>query len=131
IDTFMRFFVLCGEHALFIIDHIVSSRPVRTTWNWLLNNRDGTLDAKPVPPDRLVVRRGDAGLKLFHLGDGQFRGPVYAHVHDAYHPQPDQISEGRPGSGMLYRWQEQTAKTTRTVVHAIPIDHYGAIAGWH
>lgn len=131
IETFQRFFVLCGEHALFIIDHIESSRPVRTTWNWLLNNRDDCLDVKPFPPDRLVARRGDAGLKLFHLGGGQFQGPVYAHVHDAYHPLPDQPNEGRPGSGMLFRWQERTPQRSRIAIHAIPIDHYGAIAGWH
>jgi len=131
IESFKRFFILCREHALFIIDHITSSQPVRTTWNWLLNNRDGGLNVKLFPPDRLVARRGDAGIKLFHLGGGQFQGPVYAHVHDAYHPLPDQPSEGRAGSGMLYRWQERTPQRERTVIHVIPVDHYGAIAGWH
>jgi hypothetical protein len=131
IETFARFFILCGEHALFIVDHIVSSEPVRTTWNWLLNNRDGALDVRPFPPDRLVARRGDAGLKLFHLGEGRFSGPVYAHVHDAYHPLPGQPSEGKPGSGLLFRWTERAPQTVRTVIHAIPVDHYGAIGYWH
>lgn len=131
LHSFKRFFALCGEHALFIIDHIEAERPVRPTWHWLLNNRDGQLDWKPVPPDRLVARRGDAGLKLFHLGGGNFQGPVYAHVHDAYHPQPGQPSEGRAGSGMLFRWQAGVARTRFNVVHAIAVDHYGAIGGWH
>lgn len=131
IETYMRFWFLLGEHALFVVDHILSSQPVKTTWNWLLNNRDGTLDLKLVRPDRLVARRGDAGLKLFHLGGGTMQGPVYAHVHDAYHPLPNQLGEGRPGSGMLVRWQEREARTERTVVHAIPVDYYGAVAGWH
>lgn len=131
IETFARFFVLCGEHALFIVDHIISTQPVRTTWHWLLNNRDGALDVKTVPPDRLVARRGDAGLKLFHLGGGHLHGPLYGYVHDAYHPLPDQLGEGRPGSGLLFRWQEPVAATQRIVIHAIAVDHYGAVAGWH
>ena len=131
IDQFARFFILCGEHALFIVDHIRSALPVRTTWNWLLNNRDEGLDLKLFRPDRLVARRGDAGLKLFHLAGGAIGGPVYAHVHDAYHPLPNQNSEGKPGSGMLIRWSERAAQTERVAVHAVAVDHYGAIAGWH
>ena len=104
---------------------------MRTTWNWLLNNRDEGLDLKLFRPDRLVARRGDAGLKLFHLAGGAIGGPVYAHVHDAYHPLPNQNSEGKPGSGMLIRWAERAAQTERVAVHAVAVDHYGAIAGWH
>jgi len=129
--AFLRFWLLMGEHALFVVDHITSERPVHTTWNWLFNNRDGQLDLKIVPPDRLVARRGDAGMKLFHLAGGVLQGPVYAHVHDAYHPLPNQLSEGKPGSGMLMRWSERNAQTSRTVVHAIAVDDYGSVAGWH
>lgn len=131
IETFMRFWFMVGEHALFVVDHIVSSQPVKTTWNWLLNNRDGTLDLKLVRPDRLVARRGDAGMKLFHLGGGVMQGPNYGYMHDMYHPLPNQNGEGKPGSSMIIRWQERQAATVRTVVHAIPVDHYGAVAGWH
>jgi hypothetical protein len=131
IQSFLRFWFLLGEHVLFIVDSISASRPVRAAWNWLLNNRDGGLDLKIVRPDRLVARRGDAGLKLFHLGGGAMQGPIYAYVHDAYHPLPNQSSEGKPGSGMLMRWNERTAQTARTVVHAIALDDYGTIAGWH
>jgi hypothetical protein len=131
IQSFTRFCFLLGEHVIFIVDRITASKPVRTTWNWLLNNRDGGLDLKIVRPDRLVARRGDAGMKLFHLGGGAMSGPVYAYVHDAYHPLPNQTSEGKPGSGMLMRWSERTAQTERTVIHAIAVDDYGTVAGWH
>ena len=131
IRDFSRFWFLCGTHVLFIVDRIVSSIPVKTTWNWLLNNRDGGLDLKLVSPDRLVARRGEAGMKFFHLGDGNLRGPVYAHVHDAYSSLPAQQCEGRPGSGLLVHWTEKQAVTARTVIHAACMDHCGSVAGWH
>jgi hypothetical protein len=55
---------------------------------------------------------------------------VYAYVHDAYHPLPAQQGEGRPGSGLIFRWQEREGEIERVVVHAIAVDEYGAIAGW-
>jgi hypothetical protein len=131
LSVFQRFWLLAGPHVLFVVDHIEADQPVRTTWNWLLNNRDGGLELKTVRPDRIVVRRGDAGLKLFHLGGGNMQGPVYAHVHDAYHPLPAQSSEGKPGSGMLMRFQERVAAVSRTVVHAIVMADYGGIGSWH
>jgi Heparinase II/III-like protein. len=131
ITDFTRFWFLCVPGALFVVDRIRSTRPVVTTWHWLLNNRDGRLDLKLAGGDRLVARRNAAGMKLFHLGGGKIHGPLHAHVHDAYHPLPAQVGEGRPGSGQLIRWTEREARTDRTVVHAMAIDHYGTVAGWH
>lgn len=131
ITEFTRFWFQCGTHALFVVDYIVASRPVRTHWNWLLNNRDDALDLKLVQPDRLVARRANAGMKLFHLGGHKMQGPVAAYVHDAYHPLPNQLGEGKSGSGQLITWSEQEAALTRTVTHAICLDSYGPVAGWH
>lgn len=131
LTEFSRFWLLCGSHVVFIIDRIVSDLPVKTSWSWLLNNRDDQLDLKLIRPDRLVARRGYAGMKLFHLGGSALLEPVHAYVHDAYHPRPGQLGEGKPGSGVLVRWTEKTAVTARTVVHAIAVDDPGATAGWH
>lgn len=130
IERFARFAILCGSHVVFIVDHIRSSRPVRTQWNWLLNNRDGELDLKVVGDDRVVARRGDAGMKLFSDVGG---GPNlrWAYTHDAYHCMPGQLGEGRLGSATLLRWTEPDETTERINVHAIALDTYGAIAGWH
>lgn len=129
-EEFSRFCFLLGSHVLFVVDRIRSADPVRTTWNWLLNNRDDGLALEILKPDRVEARRGDAGLKLYHLGDGVLSGPFYAYVHDAYHPLPNQRGEGKPGSGLLMRWQEPEARLVRTTVHAIAVDDYGSIAGW-
>lgn len=128
---FTRFWFLCGSHVLFIVDRIAAARPVRITWSWLLNNRDDLLDLKLIRPDRLVARRGHAGMKLFHLGGGALQEPLHAYVHDAYHPRPRQLGEGLPGSGALVRWTDAKAATSRVVVHAIALDDPGAVAGWH
>jgi hypothetical protein len=131
LTEFTRFWFLCGSHVLFVVDRIISDRPVKTSWSWLLNNRDDLLDLKLIRPDRLVARRGYAGMKLFHLGDGTLQEPLHAYVHDAYHPRPNQRGEGKPGSGVLVRWTEKIAATVRTVVHAIAVDDPGATAAWH
>jgi len=131
IQDFSRILILCGSHALFVVDRIVASRPVTTRWHWLLNNRDNELQLKVVPPDRAVARRGNAGLKLFHLNDATIGEPENAYVHDAYHPLPARRGEGLPGSGKLLTWRERMPATSRTAVHAIAIDGYGPIASWH
>ncbi len=134
IERFARFWILAGPHVLFIVDHIVAAEPVTTTWSWLFNNRDGELELKMVPPDRLVARRGDAGMKLFMMAPARQRQPVAAFVHDHYRPQP--IAEGghgenSQGSGMLVRWTETDSKTSRVAVIAIAVDDYGIISQWH
>ncbi len=130
IERFARFVILCGPHVVFVVDHIVSSLPVRTQWSWLLNNRDGELDVKFAGSDRIVARRGDAGMKLFSLSGGGVKSS-WAHVNDAYHPLPAQRVEGRPGSGHLLQWSEPRAVTQRMVLHAIALDGYGEVARWH
>lgn len=130
LTRFTRLWVLCGSNALFIVDRIESDEPVKTTWHWLLNNRDGLLDLNLLRPDKIVARRGEAGIKLVHCADGHMSGPVYAHVHDVYHPLPAQLGEGLPGSGMLMRWTETAPATARTVVHAICLDHAAIAAEW-
>ncbi|RRK01363.1 heparinase [Opitutaceae bacterium TAV4] len=132
LTEFTRIWLLCGTHALFVIDRIRADEPVTTTWHWLLNNRDDALDLKLVRPDRLVARRGNAGMKLFHCAGGNMMPyPMYSYIHDAYHPLPNQLGEGKPGSGLLVRWTDKTATTDRLAVHAICVDDPGATAGWH
>jgi hypothetical protein len=131
ITRFSRFVLLCGSHAVFVIDWIDADEPVRTRWNWLLNNRDARLDLKRAGDDRIVARRGDAGMKLFHLAGGKPSIPTWAHVHDAYHPLPGQFPEGPSGSGVRLSWDEREPVRSRVAVHAIAVDGVGPVAGWH
>ena len=136
---FSRFWLMAGSHVLFVVDRIEATQPVTTVWNWLVNNRDGQaqVDTKPTRDvggaasrPCLTVRRNDAGMKLFHTGGGTIGHPVYGYVHDAYHVEPNQYGEGKPGSGLLYRWTEAAPATTRTVVHAIALDDAIALDKW-
>jgi len=132
ITRFERFTILAGSHALFVVDRIASSEPVKTVWHWLFNNRDGEFDWKLLPPDRIVARRGEAGMKLFHLGENTApSGPAYGFVHDAYHPLPNRKGEGAPGSGLQFNWRETAPLRERTVIHAIALDAYGPVSQWH
>ncbi len=131
ISNFTRFCVLCGPHVLFVIDSITSDEPVTTTRNWLLNNRDDQLDIKWIGEDRLVARRGNAGMKMINLS-GARKDPVrFAYMHDAYHCLPNHTGEGKPGSGMLVRWTEKQPTTQRVAVHVMIVDGYGTVADWH
>ena len=129
IRQFTRLWLMAGSHVLFVVDQIEASRPITTIWNWLVNNRDGRAMVES-KPDCLTVRRNEAGMKLFHIGTGRIGHPVYSYVHDAYHVKPAQRGEGRPGSGLLYRWTEATPAQSRTVVHAIALDEAIRVEQW-
>ena len=119
---------------LFVVDQIEADQPVTTIWNWLVNNRDGgsTFRRANVEStnDCLTVRRHEAGMKLFHTGGATLGHPVYGYVHDAYHVEPSGRGEGRPGSGLVYRWTEAAPVRSRTVVHAIALDDAHRLDAW-
>lgn len=130
LKNFSRFWILCGSHALFIVDQIESDVPVKTTWNFLFNNRDGQLDLKMERPNKIIARLGDAGVTVNHFGGGGMSGPTYSFVHDYYHPLPAQRGEGRPSSGRMMRWTESAATTNRTLIHALAVDDRASIPNW-
>ena len=134
IQRFTRFWLLAGSNVLFVVDRIEATQPVTTVWNWLINNRDGQTKVT-TQPQCLTVRRHEAGMKLFHQPiepgvAGQIGHPVYGYVHDAYHVEPNQYGEGKPGSGLLYRWTEAAPVATRTMVHAIALDDAVRLDAW-
>ena len=131
IREFSRFWVQAGPHVLFVVDRIRADRPVTTTSNWLLNNRDGQAAVERTSAHHLQLVRGKAGLQIFHAGGGKLAGPVYGYVHDAYHPEPNQPGEGKPGSGLLYRWTETEPEAYRLVVHAFAMDAAARVGTWH
>jgi len=128
--TYSRFWIMGGANALFIVDRIEADVPVRTTWNWLLNNRDGQLSFQMNRPKKLLARRGDAGVNITHYGNGNLNGPVYALVHDSYNPLPAARGSGVTGTGMLMRWRENAPSAARTVVHTLAVDTHAAVLGW-
>lgn len=131
IQRFARFWILAGSHVLFIIDNIKATQPVTTMWNWLVNNQDGKTSVEQTA-NQLIVKRKNAGLKLFHASENaHLAHPVYAYVHDAYHVEPNQLGEGKPGSGLLYRFTEKQALSERMIIHAIAMDEPAFLQPWN
>jgi hypothetical protein len=129
IQKFSRFWILAGSHVLFIIDQISADYPVTTLWNWVVNNRDGkTIWQRE--KNCLTVQKNDAGMKLFHGGNGSFSFPVHGFLHDAYHPEPNQLGEGSSGDSYVFRFTEKEKLATRTVVHAIALDEPNSLINW-
>ena len=138
IQNFSRFWILAGSSVVFIIDQISADYPVTTLWNWVVNNREGKTVWKilPSPSGRgqgvgLEVHKNNAGMKLFHGGNGSFSYPVHGFLHDAYHPEPNQLGEGRSGDSFVFRFTEKEKLTTRTVVHAIALDEPNSLINWN
>lgn len=129
VTAFSRFWISAGSHVLFIIDIIRSDAPVRTCWNWVMNNRDGLTDVA-ITGQELIVKRPLAGFKLLQGGEALPIGPIYGYVHDAYHPEPARLGEGRPGSGLIFRAIERDAKEQRFAVHAVVMDESMALENW-
>ncbi len=108
IHEFTRCWLQIGPHITLVTDRIRAEYPVKTVWNWMVNNRDNKTEV--VASSRLLfVKRKDASLLLHHLGTATGSGPVYAHLHDAYHVEPNRLGEGASGTGLLYRFTGQAS----------------------
>ncbi len=129
IREFSRFWILAGSHVLFIIDKIEADYPVTTLWNWVVNNRDRNT-AWSKEGNCLTISKNDSGMKVFHGGTGSWAHPVYGFLHDAYHPEPNQLGEGSAGDSLLFRFSETGKLSNRTVVHAIALDQPGILDTW-
>ncbi len=130
IQEFSRFWISAGSNVLFVVDRIKATEPIMTTWNWLVNNRDGNASVTYVNAQLLKVLRPQAGLLMFHGEKSEPRGPIYAYVHDFYHPESGQTGEGKPGSGLLYRWNEKKATEFRIMVHVLCFDEVAQLSSW-
>ena len=65
--TYSRFLVLCGSHTLFEVNHISADEPIKTTLNFLLNNRYGLLNLQLNRNDNCIsVQNGNAGIVIKH-----------------------------------------------------------------
>ncbi|CCH53459.1 hypothetical protein BN8_02556 [Fibrisoma limi BUZ 3] len=129
IQEFTRCWLQVGPHVTFVIDRIRATEPVRTVWNWLLNNRDGQSVIR-TNGGELVLNRHQSGLRLCQVGPAALSGPVYAYVHDAYHPEPAQLGEGLPGSGLLFRHTDNQASTNVSRLHVLIADDVAELDEW-
>ena len=134
IREFTRCWIQVGEHVTLVIDRIRATEPVRTVWNWLLNNRDGQ-SVTNTTGNSLTLYRNGVGMRLWQVSSeiqptAQLSGPVYGYLHDAYHPEPAQLGEGKPGSGLLFRFTDGGNAQTINRMHVIVADDAAFVDDW-
>lgn len=130
IASWERIWLLAGEHLLILIDELEVTRPLTLHWHFLLES-EGT-DFKPVPPDRLVVRRANAGMKLISIGEGTGPLPSRETVHCYLNNETAPLAcEVKMGSGTLVGWQQHATASKIYRYHVFCFDTPGAVAGWH
>jgi hypothetical protein len=126
VEEFTRSWVQIGSHLTFVIDRIRASEPVRTVWNWLVNNRDEKTFYES-HKNQLTVYRHQVGMKLFNTNYLNVSGVTYAYAHDAYHPEPNQLGEGKTGSGLLFRFTDSEKRTQLLGIQVIAVDELALI----
>ena len=134
IEDFTRLWLQCGPHVTFVLDRIQATEPVSTVWNWLINNQDDKTLIRTAPGEVQATRHG-VGLRLWHAAAPTAQpllpaGPVYAYLHDAYHPEPAQLGEGRPGSGLLFRFTDLAPTQATHRLHVLVADEAAELANW-
>ncbi|MCU0391041.1 MAG: heparinase II/III family protein, partial [Thermoflexibacter sp.] len=126
IQEFLRVWVQVGAHLTFVIDRIQASEPVRTVWNWLVNNRDErTIWERQ--SNLLSIYRHQVGMKLFNANQLTTSGVTYAYAHDAYHPEPNERGEGKAGSGLLFRHTDKEKQRKVLGINVIATDELALI----
>lgn len=137
IKLFRRTVIVCGAHAVFVIDDVDTAAELQTAWHWCLNNRDGLLEYKIVRDEssvRTVARRGNAGLKLFTIDRENIKANngTFGMLNDAYHPDAGAEGAGAPGTSVITGHNEKTFNSgRRKYMFAMAADFYGASEHWN
>lgn len=124
-----RVFVCKMPNVVFIIDRIESDIPVRMCSHFVVNNRDNKLNVHKADDHRLVLRRGDAGVKFFTFGELRL-STRWGFIHNYYHPLPNQAGQGKEGSSVIYDYTSDYNENHLNI-HVIALDETNAIKGWH
>lgn len=133
-----RFWIMNLPHMMFIIDVVEADEPISLCSHFVANNRNNELDVHIYNSHRLVLRRGKEALKLFEMyseTDGQPSDTKldfgWSYVHDFYHPLPNQIGQGKEGSGLTYLWKSKEEGKKQIRIHTLAMDEEENIKKWH
>ncbi|THF82131.1 heparinase II/III domain-containing protein [Cohnella fermenti] len=133
-----RTWIAAMPHVLFMIDVIESEQPVKVRTHFVLNNRDNRLQTNVAAETKLVFRRNGAGMKFFQVsamsGDEANRNGLsfdWGHVHDCYHPLPNQKGQGAEGSASVFQYTSEAYRKRHTIVYVAAMDDRDTIRSWH
>ncbi len=125
-----RVFICRLPDVIFIIDRIEADLPVKVVSHFIANNRENKLDLHIADDYRIVLRRGDAGVKFFTFADMSM-SQRWGFVHDYYHPQPNQAGQGKEGSAHIFDYTSKEFALEHINVHAVVMSDTETIRGWH
>jgi hypothetical protein len=133
-----RTWIAVLPHILFVVDRIESAAPVKVQSHFVVNNRDNRLNVNVAASNKLVFRRGGAGMKFFLLSSQseEQANPCrlirdWGYVHDSYHPQPNQQGQGKEGSGLIFRYESEGFRHSHTLVYGMAMDSNEGVRKWH
>ena len=124
-----RVFVCRLPHIVFVIDRVEADVPLKMCSHFVVNNRGNGLRVHKADDHRLVLRRGDAGVKFFTFGACSLSAR-WGFMHDYYHPLPNQAGQGKEGSAVIYDYTSEYAEK-HLRVHVMVLDGTDAVRGWH
>ncbi len=128
-----RMLVSVMPHVLFIVDTIEAESPLKVEANFIVNNRDNALKYNVAAPDRLVLRRHGSGMKFF-LSQAQPSCRFsfsWSCVHEAYHPLPNQLGQGKEGSALVFTQTSEDFSEKHRMVYVIAMSEEPKIKSWH
>lgn len=133
-----RTWITAFPHLLFVVDRIKADVPVKARVHFNVNNRDNKLLTNLYSDTKIVLRRGEAAVKFFLMdsfSDGAEasckRHMSWGHMHQYYHPLPNQDGQGKEGSAVRFTYENQNFAKEQVMVYAFAMDGLDAIRGWH
>lgn len=128
-----RTWITAFPHLLLIIDRISARGPIQVRSNFVLNNRDNALRTNVATNTRLVFRRNGVAMKFFQLQSStpSRLARSWGHLHDIYHPQPNQPGQSREGAAQIYVFESTEFATEHTMMYSAVMDTDDRIKSWH
>ena len=133
IEKAERTWLLLRENQMMIVDRIKARVPVKTHSYFVMNNRTVS-DERNFYGKRIVLRRNGLGMKFLPMeldGINVRMEREWTFVHDCYHPEPNNLGQGREGSGLVYHYIPEDYAAEFAAVYVIIFDTSEEIPHWH
>jgi len=129
-----RSWIVYNSNVIFIVDRIKTKIPVKVNTHFVVNNRNNMVDERIFYNLRVVIRRNGVGMKLLPLSaetEKLIMERAWGFAHDCYHPEPNNIGQGKEGSALIYKYTTEEYKTKHIHVYALIFDKEEHIKKWH
>jgi hypothetical protein len=109
-----RTWIVYGSNVIVVADRIKSKKPLKTITEFVANNSDGLTNERIFYEKRVVLRRGDTGMKLLPLTEVRM------------------VADCEKESGtLIYKYETEIFQEEYINIYALIIDEEKNITGWH